>query len=394
MGSVGGYGIGLLVTPLISRVFSPESYGTFATLVAVVSVFVGLSTFRLEVLSQRVTDSEYARRLRVLGLSTAVAWGVGLTVVTAIWIMAGGVDLVWLAVGPLVALTSLQLLVAAALTRAGNYRALAVANFFQGAGIGVLQLCFGMISSAVWALLGGFAAARLVWVPGLFADKLNANTLLSTWRDARPFALNAGASAGINSLAGQIPILVGAWLYGGAQVGFLAMAVRLLLGPLNIVGQAAAAANLGEVGRLLRDRQPGASRLVGRAMRDLFVLGVVPCTLAALLGRTVVPWVLGPEWGDAGLMVALLALGGLCQFIVAPFSQVLNLTGHHGRLLAWDAARFILILLAFVIPAQLSMPFTVAVGAYSFALVCAYGALMLLCRRALATPVTLSIHTL
>src|ERR1700683_1743284 len=62
-GSGLGTGISFLATPFISRIFAPAVYGRFAFITGVVSAFVGVSTFRLEVQALRVRDDAEATAL-------------------------------------------------------------------------------------------------------------------------------------------------------------------------------------------------------------------------------------------------------------------------------------------------------------------------------------------
>ena len=84
IGSGLGSAVSLLVTPLISRVFDPAVYGKFALITGVTSVFVGVSTFRLEVQSLRTADDAEATGLIRLGLITSCAWGAALTLVACL----------------------------------------------------------------------------------------------------------------------------------------------------------------------------------------------------------------------------------------------------------------------------------------------------------------------
>jgi O-antigen/teichoic acid export membrane protein len=371
-GSVAGYGINLLLTPLISRLFAPDTFGLFATITAVVSVFVGVSTFRLEVLSQRVRHDAEARDLLWLAFATSVAWGLAITLVAVFCAWTIGISRWWIIAGPLVTLASLELIGSAALARQRSYRDLAVSNFVQGAGAGIIQVALGWAGAGLASLFLGFGAARLVWVRAVDLRRRPTSPLNETWSRSRRYAAVSGGSALINSCAGQLPVLLAFALFGSAQAGFLAMALRLLIAPLGIVGQAAAAATLGEVGALLRAHDSAASTVVKGAMRDLLLIGIVPCGLAAVLGVWAVPFLLGAQWGPSGVLVALLSVGAMAQFTVAPFSQLLNIADHNRWLLAWDIMRFILIGSSFWLTNLLGGSLLFAGAAYSAALVVLY----------------------
>lgn len=380
-GSGLGHFISLALTPAIARIYSPTTFGVFASVLAASTTLVGISTFRLEVLAQRTREDAQARSLFRVALASNLAWGLAgsLAAVTAA-VMTG--QLLWLAAGLLVVVASLQLVGTGILTRAGGYRQLAGANLAQGSGAGTLQVVFGVISPTPASLLAGFILARVVWVRAILGFVPGHHAPLDGTA-VRRFALAAGPSALVNSLGGQAPILLASLAYGTSGAGLLAMAIRLVVSPLSIVGQAAASATLGEVGRSIREGEGSAAYVVRRAMRDLLLLGLIPCALAALLGRMAVPFLLGTEWETAGSLVALLAAGTLAQLVVSPFAQLLNLLGRSRQLLMWDITRLVLIVAAWLVPAFFGQSLVVTVAVYTSVLVAIYGLLWWLLRKAL-----------
>ena len=385
IGSGLGYGISILLTPFITRVFQPAVYGSFALITAVTSVFVGVSTFRLEVQAQRVTDDAEASGLIRLGFVASCAWAVVLTLAACLAVALWNVNGFWLSIGFLVFIASLQLLGSAVLTRARSYRNLGIANFVQGASVCIVQLCLGLVSADVGSLIAGFGASRLGWLPTLRQPRQKMPRLGALWKGNRRFAAVAGSSAFINSLTSQLPILLTSIIYGDVTVGQLAIAIRILVSPLSIVAQAASAANIGEVGRLLRLGDKTAAQVVRRGMRDLFVVGLIPCGMAAALSVWVVPFILGKNWQEAGQLLAVLAAGTLAQFVAAPFAALLSMTGNNPTLLKWDTSRCVATILSLCIPWALGLSVLWAIGSYSVAFVVIYSALAWLTIRAVAT---------
>lgn len=386
VGSALGYLITLLLTPVLSRLFGPEAFGLSATVIAVISVFTGVSTFRLEVFAQRSTDEREARSLFRYGLLCAASWGVLISLVALVawWLL--DVPWLWLLVGPLVFLASLQLIGGAMLTRQRRYTPLAGANFTQGAGTGVAQMLFGLLQASPLSLVLGFGAARLVWLfPVSRLRGAGPASPAGIPENARRDAPVAGLSALVNSLGGQLTILVASALYGAVEAGLLAMAIRLLVSPLAIIGQAAASASIGELGRLIRAGSGEGSAVVKSAMRDLALVGTVPCLGLAVVGLFFASPLLGAEWEHAGYMMALLAPGTLLQFAVSPFSQLLNITGRSRQLLLWDVVRVVVLTVALVLPWVLGASILVTVACYSAALIPLYVWMATLIRAALRT---------
>ncbi len=380
-----GLGISTLLTPFITRIFDPAVYGSFALVTAVTSIFVGISTFRLEVQAQKVSDNAEASALVRLGFVTTCAWGAALTLSACVAVALWHVNVYWLSLGVLVVLASLQLLGSAVLTRSRDYRRLAIANFAQNAGLGVLQLFLGLFSASVGSLLAGFGAARLYWVPTLSQPKNKRLGMVRLWNENRLFAITAGSSAFINSVTSVLPVLLTSLFFGATAVGELAIAMRIIVVPLTVIGTAAGSAIVGEVGRLLRSGDQSAVRVVRSGMRDLLAVGFIPCGLAAALAVWAVPFILGREWREAGQLLAVLSIGALAQFVVAPFSLLVSMTGQNRLLLLWDTQRCCATVLSLYIPWMLGLSSVWAISCYSVALVGVYISLAWLILRSVAS---------
>lgn len=373
-----------MLTPVLSRLVTPGVFGSFMTLVALASIVVGVSTMRLEVAGQAEPEEDEARSILGLGMSLAVALGVLITCITAVAWVAGLVAPLALTVGPMVTIASTQLIGTAWLARRQEYGILARASFVQTGGMAVAQTGLAAASPTAGALIAGFAISRAYWlrhVPSIVWRRTVAATI---WRKHRAYALAAGTSAGVNSLAGQVPILLPALMYGGQEAGWLAMALRILVSPLSLIGEAAAAAAVGEISHALRARSGQARAVLRRGLIDLAVVGAVPALVAGLLGVAVVPALLGSQWEETGVIVSVLALGAWAQFVVAPFTQTLNLSGHSRRLLTWDVWRLLAVTAAFTVPSVLGFGIVVAAACYSAVMLLLYVAMAMMCDESVA----------
>lgn len=383
-GSAGGFAISFLLTPVLSRLFTPQAFGLSAAIVALASIFVGLSTLRLEVIAQRVKTEDEAESL----LSSAL-W-VDLVVATAITITSLPVIAIshqswwWACLGPLVFVTSWQLVGSARLTRSGSYGRLAAANFAQGAGLGGGQAALGVLSPSVGSLVAGYFLARTPWlfaIPGRGHDPLHVRQALQRHRVQ---ALQAGGSAFLNGLSTQILPLVITVAYGHAEVGLVAMAIRLLVAPLGIVAQAVSSSAVGHAGQRIRDGRLRSARLVVHgAMRDQALLGLIPCVVAAILAPMLAQAVLGDSWRDVGWIVTIMSGGAWAQFVGSPFAQIMNLTGHSAKLLRWDAVRLGLLIVAAVVPTICGATLLMTLACFALAQMAVYALLVRDVSRAL-----------
>ena len=381
VGSGIGFGINLALTPLLSRLYTPETFGLFSTVIAAATSVVGISTLRLEVRAQASADTKETTALFRCALVASLVSSVLVGAVAAAAVIAGA-NAVWLTAPLIVLAGSLQIVGAAMYVRHQSYRRLGVANCVQGAGTGVVQVGLGAVSPSSWSLVMGFLAARLIWLSSVSGLSRPNQDLRQTWARHGRFAAVAGTSAGLNSVAGQLIVILPALFGGAAATGALAMAIRLLVSPLAIIAQGVSAAALGEVGRRVRTAAP-ALKLVDKSIRGLLVVGLLPCAVAAVAGPYLVPHVLGQEWSETGTLLAYLAPGALAQFVGSPLGQLLNVAGHSRLLLRWDLLRLALLALSLGVPLASGQSVEVAVIAYSAGQVVLYVVLVALVRRTL-----------
>lgn len=383
-GNVLGFAVLLVSTPIVARLYSPELYGEFAAIVATASVLIGFSTLRLEILAQTAADDKESANL----FGNAIVFSLILALVASLGVLGlhlvFGYPLLWAAGGLVILLGSLQLVGSALMTRRQKYTDLAAAGFFQQAGTGILQAIFGSLGGGVLGLIAGFCVARAVWLVPIGAQLRNGFDQFRMRSEVLSKGRLAGSSALINSVGGQLIVLIPAAAYGALYAGLAAMATRLLVSPLSLISTSVASASIGEVGRALREgRAREAATSVRSGVLILAALGALPCGLIIFAGGDIFAWVLGDQWRGAGQIASAMALGAWAQFALVPFSQVLNLTGASSSLFKWDIARLLILAGSLSLPLLPSVAPVVGFWAYSISQVALYGYLYMVIRASL-----------
>lgn len=366
LASVAGYGVTLAATPLLSRLVHPEVFGQFAIMLAIASSMVGAASLRLEVLSLGEPDDERAGELRVLALRSVLLFGITAALVAIVfWVATGSRVGLW--VPAIILMGSVPSIALAKLQRERRYKAIAADTFVQGAGLGIFQLGFAWLSPTVASLAAGYALSRSALLRHVDVRSLFRRSRGSLWASYRAKARQAGTSAFINNLAGQLPLLLTGAVFSPSLAGILAMGLRVFVSPLSVVGRAAAHLSMGEITLLMRNRRGGgnAAKALLKGMGSLSLL-VAPILIGALtMGPYVVALVLGEGWAESGDVVRALALGASFQFVVSPFSQLLNVGGASSWLLKWDLARLVGVSMIFLSPAVVRIDLLVVIWSYS-----------------------------
>lgn len=367
VGSAGGMAVTLIATPLLSRLYSPAEFGLFSSVLAISAMFIGFASQRMEILAQ--AEETPARRSAMirLGIILVTICSSIISTVTIILAITGVIPAFWTLVGLMVFAGSLAPMGTATLVMRKDYGKVAYRNFSQQSSTAISQTIFGALGAGPVGLALGFIVGRLTWTRSVFIQlKEPSAQLKPVWRAKRGAAAYAGGSALVNSISGQLLPVMMILLFGPAAAGLVAMALRVSVTPINVVGQAVASAAAGEVGAALRSGNPGhARKIVKSGMREQFLIGLVPAALVAIFAQFVVGPVLGDEWLAVGPAISLLMIGGLFQFVASPFSQVLNITGNNRGLLYWDIARMACFTAGLAMPAALGWSWLAAVACYS-----------------------------
>ena len=131
------------------------------------------------------------------------------------------------------------------MVRAQSYGALARRNLLQGVGQVVTQVGLGLAGVRPVGLLLGLAVGRLCGIGGALSEggllrrtRPRLPDLVAAVRRYRRFPLVASWSKLLNTAGLQLPLLLISVVYGDAAAGLLGLTVRVIGGPVGVIGQA------------------------------------------------------------------------------------------------------------------------------------------------------------
>ena len=347
-GLIVGQAVVLAVTPALTRQFSPGEMGTAAVFLAVATIAATAGTMRLELLIP-VAEAPAVRWMTRFALVVLACSGVFVGAGMSVF---ADFDLVE---GVLLAVTTVGI-GAVALTmqlnaRVGAFRGIALAKGGQGVLQGSTQVLLGAASQTTYGIPVGLAVAYV-----------GASAIQSfAYRRARPAPARDGnrsldrspivrrglaltAAAIINVSAVSMLPLITQFYFGEHVTGELSVAQRLAVAPAGLFVAALVPVAANSFGRLIREGQP-----INRAVRS-WIARLLPFGAVFGVALVAVPeeWLrifLGAGWGDVKGYLAALAAGIAVQVVAGPLGQLLALQGRTMAQFAWDAARFIALLL-------------------------------------------------
>jgi O-antigen/teichoic acid export membrane protein len=327
---------------VVARVLGPDTYG-------VISAAMVYVTFTMLLLDQGLAAALVQRKdlsarapgaVATLNLAAAVVLG-GLTWLTAPWLAdffhTDALADVLRLLGAGLVLKALAIVPRALQSRALTFRAIATADV-AGAAAGGL--------AAVGAAVGGLGAFTVV-VQVVVMDAVTAavllraqrgpapNLALGELRPLLPFGLRVLATNGIAYFSRNADnILIGRFL-GVSQLSLYGMAYRVLVVPVQLIGQTVSRVMFPVLSRLADDRA-ALGRNVLRAVELLSFVAVPLMGLAAVSAHELVEVVLGTEWLPAATVLTVLAVAGARETVVYVTPSLMKATGRVKLLVRYE----------------------------------------------------------
>lgn len=349
--------IPLAISPILTRLYSPEEFGVFALYMAAVSILSVLATGRYELAIVLPKSDRDAMHLVALSIMLAViVSGLLLLVVclfnASIARLLGAPEITrWLYWVPA---STLLMGVYQSLNywsnRKAQYRRLAVSRTVQSASTSLAQLLTGYASAGPAGLIGGQltgqALSSAVLAKLVYRED---ETLINTIRKTRMFATAKKyinfpkymiPGQLLNTASGQLPIILLNIFFGSAVVGFYSLTQRVMAAPLSLVGGA-----LGDVYRSESAKQYALEKnckdIFIKTIKKLILISIVFSIPFLLAGPEIFAFIFGEKWRAAGQMASMLSVMMFFQNISSPLSQTVLLANKQALDLVWQFVRFI-----------------------------------------------------
>lgn len=326
LGSAAAIGqvVSIATAPILTRLYDPAAYGVLAVFSSVVALLAALSTLRYELAIPLPEGSHEARVLVRLCLCLVVAastlswlawsiWGGSLASLFGVPTLGGYAALVGVAVLLMGAYATLgawavrsrayTLIARTRLTQSVSGIATSMALGF--AGLGPIGLLLGNIANGA---AGIASLARLFWRERPAAPAALRSTLgmAACAKRYRRFPLYSTWQTLLGTAGQYAPPVVFSSVFGGSVAGYYALATRLCLLPMIVIGQSMSQVFFGEAASLRSDAR-GLAALTDNAAGWLAAISIPVFGVLLAFGPAIFTSMLGPEWAAAGLYSRLMA---------------------------------------------------------------------------------------
>jgi len=344
--------IPLLGSLLIARLYLPAEFGIFSTWLGTVMVAAILVTGRLETALAIEPDGRPREIAVAATLATIGGASIGLFIITLPVLWYGSR---WgVSAALLLATVPAALLMATAQTwqswgaAEGRYRELSWIRVSQSLGITTLQIALAFLSPTAESLVAGqmlglavgvmVAMKRLPLSREAFSTREQfVKALLDFWQRHRKLPMYSLPADFINSAAGQLPLLFISNRFGVDASGVYALAVRIIGGPISLLGAAVldvfkrrAASSFREHGHCRTEYRQTFLILAGAGLTLVVAIFV--------LAESFFVVAFGEIWRQAGTISVWLAPMFALRFVASPLSYVFYIAGAQRTDLVWQCA--------------------------------------------------------
>lgn len=328
-----------LIAPILTRIYSPEDFGTLAVFMSITSLFSVMVTGKYEYAIILPKSDFQARKLVRLSLLLTIYSCFILVVLIffghqpILYFFKNKQISFWLYLVPLaIFLTASFEVYRYYCVRHKSYRIISKSTVVKSGTASVLQIGVGLISTGPLGLLLGnilslFTGNLSLW--RAFSKhssrkeeesyKLkDLKDIAKRYQDFPKFTL---PSLFLNTASLQLPVFFFSTFFSNTIVGFYALTQKVLNVPMSVIGS-----SIGQVFFQKASKYKNNPRilklLTWKLYKDLLKIGVFPLAILLFFGKEIFSFVFSAAWETAGIYAQVLSFWIFFVFISSPISNL------------------------------------------------------------------------
>lgn len=348
-GTAGAQAIGVLILPLLARLFTPEAFGVFQVYLSILvfcTVAIGLR-IELTLLSKEEGEAhQTAATLFGLVLVISAAFTIVLAAYSY-WVKGLGFPIFFLGLGLVgngfTQVTSYKLI------RDQLFSKLAVIKVTQAVVYSVVAIAIALLKPTVWGIIAadvtgrlaaGMVAFRAIRSGGeIFAHARRIGQLGGFVRRHWELALISLPGALANSGGAMLTPFMIFHVYGAAAAGQYGLVDRSLGVPVAMLVNAGSQVFAGRVTERIRG---GARSDVRKFLLRTVIGGAIVSGLGAVIAYFIIPFVFrvafGAAWGEAAQIARILVFSYAIALVTGLINQTLVALGAYRLQSMWDVS--------------------------------------------------------
>lgn len=362
--------IPIAISPILTRIYTPEDFGLLALYLSITSIIAVTITARYELAIMLPEDDKDAINLLALSILIATVLSAIILIIVLIWgrtiasILGNNQIYPWLYFVPLsLLLTGIYQAFNYWANRKQKYQRLAINRVAQttttaGVNVGIGLIKNGASGLIVGNLIGQFISTTRLSIKSAKKENLSIryvsiNKMKSLAKRYDQFPKVSIWSGLLNSGSVQMPVFILSIFFSGTIVGWYSLSHRVLNMPMSVLGSAVGQVFF-QASAMLKHEDPIKLRnMTYKSYKSMLMIGLVPISIIFSFGDVLFTLVFGGEWIIAGKFARLLSVWLLLVFVSSPLSLLFTVMEKEGVALLFNVAIFISRIISLLIGALL-----------------------------------------
>lgn len=357
--------IPIAISPILTRLYSPEDFGIFALYMSISTFITVIVTGRYELaimLPKKDSDA-----INIVAISLLIATLISLFTVIVICLFNNNIARIlnspsianWLYFIPLtVLLTGIYQSLNYWNNRKKQYSLLAKNKVYQTTTTGVSNITMGATGNTyggmiIGSILGQFISTFILFMKFLKYKKfkfsyIKKNKIIVLAKKYKKFPLINSLHAFINILKENSVNIFIALKYSQSTLGYYFFMLRLMKLPSALLGSSLAQVFYREASEKYHKNR-NIQEMVFNFMKKLFFIAILPITFLFLFAQDLFGFIFGEEWSVAGTYTKAISPYILFHFIASPLSMVPLIVNKQEKAIFWGVIESLLFVSIFIL---------------------------------------------
>ncbi len=332
--------IPVAISPILTRIYTPEDFGVLALFIAITSIVGSVANGRYELAIMLPEKDEDAINIFALGFIITCTISL-ITLFVVILFNDYLVELLdnkeisfFLYFVPIsVFFIGLWNILNYFNNRRKQYKDLRNAVVVKSICLAIIQLSVGFFKQGASGLISGnivsqlFANAKLI--KNVVANKLllasiSKEAIIAQAKRYKDFPKFSMWSSVANIMSLHAPVVMLGMLFGSGIAGFYALSQKITSTPISILGGSIGQVFFQEASSIREDKE-ALKILVKNTYNKLLYLGILPFSIILVFGDILFLFIFGDEWLIAGRYTQYLSMWVFFVFITSPLSTLISI---------------------------------------------------------------------
>lgn len=380
--------VGMLASPIITRIYPPDEYGMLTLFNSVMAVVGLVGSLKYELTIPIVEDDTDA--INSLSLSFFILFFFSLITTTILLIfkesilrLIGAERLLsyWYLIPIGILLTQTYRILTQFAYRNKDFKNITKTMGIQSLVGNVLKIITGSLGFGVIGLLsskilseslGATTLAKPLYSVKDIRDKVSIRRMKWIAKRYIKFPLYQFPSTLVGQFSVNIPVFFLGFLYNSQVVGAFGLANTIVRLPMNLIGRSVSNVFFAEAASIGNSNPDRLKSLSDKLFIRLIFIGLLPLLALLLFGPFMFSFVFGDSWVEAGNFARILSILVFAEFIFSPVSRVFEIYEKQQQILNLNIVKVVLSTVAFGVAHFLSLSQYMTVFLYTIAMSIAY----------------------